>query len=196
VLNLFLLATRMSYPFFPCSVCSAYVQLRWRELEKHSMPVVSQIDVVGSRKPIVMVTSELESDDYVNNCRGQGRKYAERCTDKGFQIVVGKWNHPDDHFNFDGLFQGVCCFCAARMDLSLTIFKDIACYHCKQRDFLFREFALLRVVRKATTPGQSPSWETHGWGALSDTLVDYILALALNNRVGDGGRIDRMLTDC
>ena len=35
-----------------------------------------------------------------------------------------------------------------------------------------------------------------GWGALSDTLIDYILALATNNRIGRDGNIAAYLLEC
>lgn len=137
----------------------------------------------------VMVTSELESDDFVNNCRGQGSRYSEKCTETTVQLQN---KQEDFHFNFMGEYKGLCCFCAVRIGLSSLSFADISCYHCKRRDMLYREFSKLRVARGSA----APCWDTHGWGALSDALIEYILAMALNNNVGEGGRVDRMLLDC
>jgi hypothetical protein len=175
----------MSFPFFSCSVCSAYVQLKWGEGEKHHMPTLNY-RLRGQLA--VNITSELESDDFVNNCRGQGSKYSDR-SGSSVALQQGKETH---HYNFQGMFQGMCCFCAVRIGLSSLSFVDISCYHCKQRDMLYQEFSRLRVAQGAV----APCWESHGWGALSDTLIDYIIALALNNRVGKGGQVDRMLLDC
>jgi len=183
----------MSHPFFSCSVCSAYVQLKWHETERYFLPDVSQRELFKSAQNAMMVTSELESDDFANNCRGQGSRYSDK--NKHYLLHGESVNH-DDHFNFEGKFKGMCCFCSTRMGFSFELFSEVRCYHCKQRDMLFVEFSRLRVVRKQRDTGSEPSWETHGWGALSDTLIDYILALATNNRIGRDGNVDACLLEC
>ena len=184
----------MSHPFFSCSVCSAYVQLKWNEPERYFLPDVSKRELFKTTSKYMMVTSELESDDFANNCRGQGTRYSNKG---GHYLLQGTAaSHESNHYNFEGKFRGMCCFCATRTGFSFELFTDVSCYHCKQRNMLFLEFSRLRVVRKPCTKGSSPSWETHGWGALSDTLIDYILALATNNRIGGDGSVDPFLLDC
>ena len=146
--------------------------------------------------PTVRVTAELDSDDFVNNCRGQGWRYASKASTEKVQMKPGEWSNPTSHYNFEGMYEGLCCFCASRMGNMMI--REIGCYHCHQRDMLFREFSKLSASHK-TAAGpvrMAPTWETHGWGALSDTLIDYILALALNNRYSNSGNVDRMLLDC
>ena len=184
----------MSHPFFSCSVCSAYVQLKWNEPERYFLPDVSKRELFKTTSKYMMVTSELESDDFANNCRGQGTRYANKGSHYLLQGTAA--SHESNHYNFEGKFRGMCCFCATRTGFSFELFTDVSCYHCKQRNMLFLEFSRLRVVRKPCTKGSSPSWETHGWGALSDTLIDYILALATNNRIGGDGSVDPFLLDC
>ncbi len=183
----------MSHPFFPCSVCSAYVQLKWESVERYYMPNVSKYNISKLTTGTLMITSELESDDFANNCRGQGSKYSNKASLYSLKSPV---EESDEHFNFSGTFKGVCCFCAVRMGLSSVSFQEISCYHCKQRNMLFLEFYRLRRVRNSSDGENAPSWETHGWGALSDTLIDYIIALATNNRIGRDGRVDRFLLEC
>ena len=184
----------MSHPFFSCSVCSAYVQLKWNEPERYFLPDVSKRELFKTTSKYMMVTSELESDDFANNCRGQGTRYANKGSHYLLQGIAA--SHESNHYNFEGKFRGMCCFCATRTGFSFELFTDVSCYHCKQRNMLFLEFSRLRIVRKPCTKGSSPSWETHGWGALSDTLIDYILALATNNRIGGDGSVDPFLLDC
>lgn len=183
----------MSHPFFSCSVCSAYVQLKWHETERYYLPDVSKRELFKSTKKYMMITSELESDDFANNCRGQGSRYSIKGK---HYLLQGVSASSEDHFNFEGKFQGMCCFCATRMEFSFELFSEVSCYHCKQRNMLFLEFSRLRVVRKQCDKGSSSSWETHGWGALSDTLIDYILALATNNKIGRDGKVDPYLLEC
>ena len=186
----------MSYPFFQCTSCSANVQLQWVLKTRFYLPLMSHSNTFNPSIPAVMVTSELDSEDFANNCRGQGNRYAVKVSDKKVQMSPGEWISPDSHFNFTGMFEGKCCFCALRMGFYFS--SDVVCYHCQRREMLLREFVMITASHKgvAGSEKKAPTWETHGWGALSDALVDYILALALNNRYSGDGNMDGMLLDC
>jgi hypothetical protein len=84
-----------------------------------------------------------------------------------------------DHFNFSGVFSGLCCFCARMKGFCHDSFVDIACYHCKRRVVVLEEFAKLK---RNSVKNQDATWAEQGWAALPDSIIDTILHFALGER--------------
>lgn len=55
-------------------------------------------------------------------CRGQGRCYAKK--------PIGKPTY-DNHFNFSGAFEGLCCYCAFHSGWCLSSLREVGCLLCK-----------------------------------------------------------------
>ena len=107
----------------------------------------------------------LESDNYAENCRGQGSLFSIDGPSSH-----GKVPSYDTHFTFSGLFAGKCCHCAFRMGLHIDSFRSVGCYHCKRRQLVVvaAEFSKLK--------GNSPTTNgIHLWYGLTPELVDLIL---------------------
>ena len=114
----------------------------------------------------VLYSSRLDSNDYANYCRGQGEFYALHRTD---------YSMPSrgSHFNFSGVYEGLCCYCALGEGYSIFSFGGVGCYHCKMKYLVVKEFSRL----KHSTNGQSM------WGGLSDALIDLILKMVVGENV-------------
>ena len=85
---------------------------------------------------------------------------------------------PQDHFNFSGLFSGLCCFCARMQGFYHGSFVDIACYHCKRRLMVLEEFGKLKKSKK----DYNATWAEQGWTALPDSIIDVILHCLLGEQ--------------
>jgi hypothetical protein len=57
---------------------------------------------------------------------------------------------------------------------------EVGCYQCKRRYQAVREFSKLKVQK--TEEGEQTSWESSGWGGLSDSLVDLILHMVVGEK--------------
>ena len=172
----------MSYPFLTCKGCEANVQREWPTEITRKMPSLGRAVSVTRFVP---VTAEFDSDDFANNCRGQGWRYARKRKNQSIQLVPDEENEGSSsqpHFNFQGLFEKLCCFCSLQSGYGLDSFAEIGCYHCKRREILFLEFSRLKRARKSPEKngGEVSLWKAHGWGGLSDALIDHILFFAIN----------------
>jgi hypothetical protein len=179
----------MAYPFFSCASCGSNVQLEQTLKRKYHFPDATRYG--ANPDFFVKTTTELDSEDFANNCRGQGLKYAQRRV-TAVQIKAGETITTDrsTQYNFHGQFVGRCCFCALRTGLDLLSFSDIGCYHCKRREILFFEFSRLKRARKLQLDDGGvvgSSWKANGWSGLSDALIDHILVLAVNVIWDEGG---------
>ena len=112
--------------------------------------------------------TRFDSGDFAHNCRGQGAFYAVQA-----QHIQGQIPSFAAHFNFQGCFQGLCCYCAIRRGLVLASFADICCYHCKRRQFVVGEFSRLKRL------GRSKQKREGVWHGLSPDIIDMILQLVL-----------------
>jgi hypothetical protein len=56
-------------------------------------------------------------------------------------------------------------------------FLSVGCYHCKRSVFIIREFSRLKHRGKA-----QQSWAASGWGGLSDSIIDLILQMAIEEK--------------
>ena len=158
-----------TYPIFHCRVCKSAVQIE-------SSPAKNFFPMYSSSNPLIL-SSELDSDDFPRYCRGQGKFYASRASNK-FALPTGAF----DHFNFSGYFQGMCCYCALGDGLSPDSFAGLSCYHCMQRFHTVSVFSKLKNKREESAISEgSDKWKSSGWSGLSDSLIDHILQLALGN---------------
>ena len=55
------------------------------------------------------------------------------CKGQGLCFTSVPWSIPnkDTHFNFTGLFAGLCCICAHKKGWSPISFSDVGCFACK-----------------------------------------------------------------
>jgi hypothetical protein len=119
-----------------------------------------------------LFSSQLDSDRFPAFCRGQGAFYAVEPSDP-FQIP----KRFETHFNFSGAYQGVCCYCAMVNGYNFRSFLAKGCYHCKRSELLIREFSKLK--HRASTIS---SWLSCGWAGLSDSVIDLILKLVVEEK--------------
>ena len=154
-----------TYPIFHCKNCNSSVQLEGT-LTKNCFP-----SFCGSIDSLLF-SSELDSDNFPNNCRGQGQFYLSEPSDK-FTLP------GENHFNFSGCFNGMCCYCALGGGLSLDSFNTMSCYHCMRRFHFVREFSKLKIREENEDHSKKCGWEAYGWAGLSDSLIDLILQFAL-----------------
>jgi hypothetical protein len=161
-----LISQMPTYPIFQCKVCDSAVQLE-SAASKNAFPMCG----FGRQ---VQFSCQLDSDDYSKNCRGQGRFYAS--------VPSSPYASPVDqnHFNYSGSFAGMCCYCAFGSGLCRESFEEVGCYQCKRRYQAVREFSKLKVQK--TEEGEQTSWESSGWGGLSDSLVDLILHMVVGEK--------------
>ena len=155
-----------TYPVMFCRKCNASVQLESNTKLGDAFPKLSLR---------VLYSNGLDSDDYSNYCRGQGKFYSLRRTDLYALPSSGS------HFNFSGVYAGLCCYCALGEGYSYFSFDGVGCYHSKMKYLVVKEFSRLKHQRSAN--GQAPSWENCTWGGLSDSLVDLILKMAVGETV-------------
>ena len=181
-----------TYPIFHCSICESAVQLESTAL-KNYFPSSS------SSGRASLFSSELDSDDFPRYCRGQGKYYLTAPRDRFASPTTTTTTVGGDHFNFSGIFHGMCCYCALGGGLSLGSFGTLGCHHCLQRFHSVREFSKLKIrtneeeeasANAATAVGCNMKkkkggsvWDEQGWGGLSDSLIDHILHLALGEKV-------------
>lgn len=149
----------MSYPFFKCLSCKTKVQ-EVIAYDKGVMPYV----VVSSNVPLSGI---FETDKLFLFCRGQGLRYAEREHSPFMNFVDGY------HFNFSGVFEGYCCFCAQHAGFGSELFLGTGCYSCKHKQMAFETF--VDILRSASNQQAPTQWRSHGWGALPSVIVDKIL---------------------
>jgi hypothetical protein len=118
-------------------------------------------------------SSELDSDDFANYCKGQGRFYSLKRTNL-FAL-------PSDgsHFNFSGVYQGLCCYCALGKGYSLDSFGGVGCFQCKKEYLFIMEFSKLKLMGG----GDAGTWESRKWAGLSDSLIDLILRMLVGENV-------------
>jgi hypothetical protein len=147
----------MSYPFFKCLSCQTKVQ-QVIAYDKGVMPYL----VVSSNVPLSGV---FETDKLFLFCRGQGFRYADRDHSPFMNFVDGY------HFNFSGVFEGYCCFCALHAGFGTELFLGTGCYGCKHKQAAIEAF--LDVTR--SEPETHAQWRSHGWAALPSAIVDKIL---------------------
>ena len=124
-----------TFPIFHCKVCNSAVQLESTALKNY-------FPSSGSSSAS-LYSSELDSGDFTNYCRGQGNFYTSSPRDKYSSPIGG--GGDDDHFNFSGCFQGMCCYCALGGGLSLGSFGTLSCHYCLQRFHTVREFSKLKI---------------------------------------------------
>ena len=155
--------TMPTYPVFPCKNCSADVQEDSFFVSKKSF----HTDVFKRN-----YSSELDSEDFAHYCRGQGSFYPH---------PKGKFALPPNgsHFNFTGIYNRLCCYCALGSGYSHFSFNDVGCYHCKTRCMLIKEFSKLKLQGR----GKDGSWKSCGWAGLSDSLIDLILRMIVGEKV-------------
>jgi hypothetical protein len=122
----------------------------------------------SSMKRVTLFSSEFDSDDFAYYCRGQGRFYCNPPED--VEMITKDY----DHFNFTGLFSGLCCFCARMKGFFHASFDCVGCYHCKRRFMVLDEFSKLKQ-RKHIDGESPPSWAADGWAALPDSIINLIL---------------------
>ena len=149
-----------------CSSCDCAVQQR----EQSSYCCLPG----SSLQRTALFSSRFDSDDFAYYCRGQGVFYS----DKSHPHSAPDDNDPQDHFNFSGLFSGLCCFCARMQGFYHGPFVDIACYHCKRRLMVLEEFGKLKKSKK----DYNATWAEQGWTALPDSIIDTILRCALGEQ--------------
>ena len=125
-------------------------------------------NVVNGRE--VLAIEALESEESAKHCRGQGKLYSTSRLSS-----IGVMPSYENHFTFSGTFSGSCCYCARLTGLHVMSFRDIGCYHCKQREFTafaIKEFAKLK--------GRRPdSDRSRFWYDLEVDTVDYIFGYLL-----------------
>ena len=139
----------MLYPFFQCVSCHARVQ----KAVPYSRGMLPNIVVFNKS---VLLSDGFEGTDYVNFCRGQGRRVS-------LDLV------PFSHFNFSGCFDGHCCFCALHSGFGEELFMDVACDKCIQKEMMRKMWSRLYTASGSLT------WESHGWAALPSSILDKIL---------------------
>lgn len=157
------------YPIFRCKGCGCAVQL-----ESHATKGMFPSHGFHLN---TLFSGELDSDEFAKYCRGQGRFYAEPPR----SLYASPVNA--NHFNYSGIFQEMCCYCALGEGLCAESFRDIGCYHCKRRYMAITEFGKLKR-RRVGESGLSV-WNASGWAGLSDALIDHILGML----VGDGTKL-------
>ena len=145
---------------FPCTGCQCGVQISTKEcgyFGKHS--------------------TQLTSNGCAPVCRGQGPFYATRKSDQERTP-----SNSSEHFNFIGTYRGLCCYCALKTGLHLKSFLSAGCYACKRRRHLVMvvtEFARLKRWRSGDAI-PATALPTGRWAALPHSLVDTIIAMAIN----------------
>lgn len=152
-----------TYPIFHCRVCDSAVQIE-------SSATRGMFPTQGFSKQLLL-SCELDSDDFAKYCRGQGRFYANPPPSI-YISPVGQ-----NHFNYSGTFHGLCCYCALGEGLCPESFRDVGCYQCKRRALVVKEFSKLKDV-----VCHSSSWEANGWSGLSNSLIDYILGMLVGEK--------------
>lgn len=151
----------MSYPFFRCVSCHAPVQTVVQyDMGKLPPSLASYRDIP--------TTDGFEQGDPFRHCRGQGLKYKDRCS----LTAVVEYVHGH-HFNFSGIFQRYCCFCAMHAVGGPDLFADVACYLCSEKYAVIKAFVDLVYRRQAC------GWKQHGWAALPSVILDRIVCLAI-----------------
>ena len=153
-------------PSFPLQYC---IQCRCAVQQKEAQAFLRLPG--SSMKRVTLFSSEFDSDDYANYCRGQGIFYSNKADD--VEMIVKDY----DHFNFTGLFSGLCCFCAVMKGFFHASFECVGCYHCKRRFMVLEEFSKLK--NHSRDGSSSSSWAANGWSALPDPIVDMIIRCAL-----------------
>jgi hypothetical protein len=78
------------------------------------------------------------------------------------------------HYNFNGVFEGCCCFCALHRGFSADSFRDVGCCYCNRKEHIRRIFRGVFVKR-----GSPATWSTHGWAAMPSGVMDYILGFVM-----------------
>ena len=146
---------------FPCSVCDRAVQ---KNMSSATGSLVGLPRWGG-------LASELDSNRCIDSCRGQGRFYSIKQGNEHETYVPGRV----DHFNFAGIYSGMCCYCALGQGWYVDSFIAVGCYRCKHWDSLVKEFSKLKI----RIAGASTSWTADGWAGLPDSLIDYILKIAI-----------------
>ena len=152
-----------TYPIFRCKGCNCAVQMQNDEVCAASV-------AFGGR---TLISSELDSERFADYCKGQGSFYAEKpvnlydCS-KRFQT----------HFNFSGLYEGMCCYCALGRGLYSGSFVSVGCYQCKRSEALLREFSKLKLRGSDDVI----SWISCGWSGLSDSVIDLIMKMVVGEK--------------
>ena len=154
----------MAYPFFHCVLCDAHVQ-KAVPYEVGRMPTC----VLNNR--YCRLSDGFDGDDFTYYCRGQGGRYRTAYMPQFVEFIDGF------HYNFDGVFHGLCCFCALHRGFCKELFVDVSCYNCKRKEFIRRLFLKVFDARK-----DSATWETHGWAALPSAVLDLILGFVVGPR--------------
>ncbi len=189
-----------TYPIFHCKVCDSAVQME-SSASKNMFPVCG----LGRN---LLFSRELDSEEeFVKYCRGQGRFYAiNNNNNNNPQQQLSSLSYyasspvGQNHFNYSGTFQGLCCYCALGRGLCSESFQDVGCYHCKRRALVVKEFSKLKVVLRrggaaaaasggatttttvAAAKASSSSWESNGWAGLSNPLIDHILKMLVGEK--------------
>jgi hypothetical protein len=152
----------MSHPFFRCVSCSVPVQ-RVVLYDKGKLP-----PILASHRDIPTTDGFEEGDPY-RHCRGQGTKHKKL---EGVKHQNSCSEESEYHFNFSGIFQNYCCFCAMHACGDDCLFMDVACYLCTDKNAMIRAF--MELYRTKGT-----SWQTHGWAALPSAILDKIVGLVI-----------------
>lgn len=151
------------YPFFECSACGLRVQ---QALDNAELGAFPKIVVHNFRTKLSSVFDN--KDDLTLSCRGQGARYN-----------VCETRYHERHYNFTGVFQGRCCFCALIGGIARESFLDIACFHCRYKEDIRCEFVKLYYMK-------ARSWKSGKWAALPSVVLDHILRIFLGMNVVDG----------
>ena len=152
------------YPITRCITCDSAIQM-------DSVAVSRELPTfrLGDK---LAYSLGMDSDEFDKYCRGQGRFYAAR--------LATIYTHPvmANHFNFSGTFLGQCCYCALGDGLCPQSFREVGCYQCKRRLLVVTEFSKLKQLN----PEGKSTWETCGWGGLSDALIELILKMVVGEK--------------
>ena len=151
----------MSYPFFHCIHCGAYVQ-KSVAYESGRLPQA----VLSDR--FCKLSAGFDGGDIAMYCRGQGRRYHSERMPVFVEHVDGL------HYNFAGVFEGCCCFCALHRGFSTDSFRDVGCCYCNRKERIRRIFRGVFVKRDSPA-----TWSTHGWAAMHSGVMDYILGFVV-----------------
>ena len=155
-----------TFPIFRCKSCDSAVQLESYYSPRNKFP--------GSAMKS-HYSSELDTDDFGNYCKGQGRFYTLKKPDPFVLPFDG------GHFNFSGAYQGLCCYCALGKGYSLDSFSEVGCYQCKKEYLFIKEFSKLKLLARGSE--MSGTWESSKWAGLSDSLIELILRMLVGFKV-------------
>ena len=153
---------------FPCTGCQCAVQ-------------TGLIECIGSTDDTELHytgqhSSQLTSNGCADVCRGQGTFYATRKPDQERPPPYS------EHFNFLGIYCGMCCYCALKKGLNLDSFFSVGCYDCKRRRHLVMMATEFARLKKRRSGSAVEAWSTDRWAGLPDSLIDVIIAMAIDGR--------------